>query len=393
MNKNIRICVVCFPEPSLYVVESLLKNLLSILQPLSESIDVITGGLNKYNFSKNINFYDTIKVLHFRNQYNSIFISTIIQILKIIFIQILMCIRLIFISKKINIVLFYIGGVLLFPPLIIARLFRKKIIFSAIGLTSHFYSNTPNKTPMDIIIAKFSILIERIMLLLSNVILVESYCVKNFLGLAKYKEKVYIYGARYIDTRDFRIKKQITNRKKIVGYFGRLSAQKGVLNFIKSAFITLKQRSDILFLIGGYGELYHELNKEIEKRKLFDKIVMIGKIPDGMMPEYLNELVLLVLPSYSEGLPTIVLESMACGTPVLATPVGGVPDVITHEYTGFILKNNSSECIAESILRILENPELLFTISKNARKLIEEEFSYEMAIARYKKLLNLLLNY
>jgi len=80
------------------------------------------------------------------------------------------------------------------------------------------------------------------------------------------------------------------------------------------------------------------------------------------------------------------IGAMACGTPVLATPVGGIPDVIKDEETGFILEDNSPECIAENVIRALNHPDL-DRIVKNARKLIEERYTYEAAVERYRKIL------
>lgn len=77
---------------------------------------------------------------------------------------------------------------------------------------------------------------------------------------------------------------------------------------------------------------------------------------------------------------------MACGTPVLATPVGGVPDLIKDGETGFILENNSPACIAEAVIKVLEQQNLDKTV-KNARELVEKEFTYEAAVERYKKIL------
>ena len=77
---------------------------------------------------------------------------------------------------------------------------------------------------------------------------------------------------------------------------------------------------------------------------------------------------------------------MACETPVLATPVGGIPDLIKDGETGFIMENNSPECIAENIIRVLGHPNLE-KIVKNARELVEKEFTYEAAVERYKKIL------
>jgi glycosyltransferase involved in cell wall biosynthesis len=70
----------------------------------------------------------------------------------------------------------------------------------------------------------------------------------------------------------------------------------------------------------------------------------------------------------------------------LATLVGGIPDVINDEKTGFILENNSAESIASGILRVLNHPKLP-EITRRARALIESEYSYEAAVCRYKNIL------
>ena len=72
--------------------------------------------------------------------------------------------------------------------------------------------------------------------------------------------------------------------------------------------------------------------------------------------------------------------------PVLATSVGAIPDVIKDEEAGFIMEDNSPECIAENVRRALEHPNL-DEIVKNARKLIEEEYTYEAAVERYRTIL------
>ena len=121
------------------------------------------------------------------------------------------------------------------------------------------------------------------------------------------------------------------------------------------------------------------------------RICYLNWIPYTKLPTILNKIKLLVIPSYSEGLPNIMLEAMACGTPVLATPVGAISDVIQDGETGFIMENNSSVRITESIIRAINYPSLE-EIAQHARALVGKEFIYERAVEKYREILSNLLN-
>jgi glycosyltransferase involved in cell wall biosynthesis len=136
--------------------------------------------------------------------------------------------------------------------------------------------------------------------------------------------------------------------------------------------------------IAGDGPLVKEIS-ELEKR--FKHLHYDQWIPHKDLPLYLNQLKLLIIPSETEGLPNIMLEAMACGTPVLATPVGAIPDIIKDGETGFILENNSRECIKENIFRVFNHPDL-DKIIQAARNLVEKDFSFESSVQRYKKILD-----
>jgi glycosyltransferase involved in cell wall biosynthesis len=123
----------------------------------------------------------------------------------------------------------------------------------------------------------------------------------------------------------------------------------------------------------------------VDKEGLTSRVSIIGWISHEDLPFYLNQLRLLVLPSYTEGLPNTMLESMACGTPVLATPVGAIPDIIRDGDTGYVMENNSPQCISDNIIRALKDPNLE-KIAIHAKIMVEKDFHFETTVKQWKKL-------
>lgn len=229
-------------------------------------------------------------------------------------------------------------------------------------------------------------LIEAVAFRLANKLIVESQSSVSFLGLSNYNQKIDFRG-QYIDLSNFKIQKKLQNRKMTIGYIGRLSKEKGIIEFIQATSLIVAKEKNINFLIAGIGELTSEVLQYVQSNPdLSERTKFIGWVDPKDMPKILNELMVLVLPSYSEGIPNIVLESMACGTPVLATPVGGLPDIIKDKETGFIIKNNLPDCIAEDIKTIINYPNL-DSIVESARQLVEKEFADKILMERYIKIL------
>jgi len=84
----------------------------------------------------------------------------------------------------------------------------------------------------------------------------------------------------------------------------------------------------------------------------------------------------------TEGLPTTILEALACGTPVYATPVSGVPDVVKDGETGFLMEGSDPDDARAGVVNALDRGDLA-AVSANGRRLIETEYSFEAATARY----------
>jgi glycosyltransferase involved in cell wall biosynthesis len=379
---------------STIVVNSFLHSLINILDPICEHIYIITSNFpENISFSKKTKVHDLKISMHFRDEKCPKNLFLIFQSLRIIFIQVKICWALIKISKYIDIVIFYVGGANLLLPVLVAKILGLNVITSAIGLGSLSYkkansdvniTSNPVKNIFPFILNRC----ENIIFYLSDLIIVESRNVVNFLSLEKYAHKVFTNGARYIDTNCFKIKTELESRNNLVGYIGRLDYSKGVMNFFRSIEIISKCTDNLMFFIGGSGYLYSNIERQIKLNSCHN-VELTGWISHDEVADYYNRLKLFVLPSYSEGLPTCILEAMACGTPVLSTPVGAIPDIIVDGKTGFIMENNSPECIAENILRAISSPNLE-EIAKNAKELVETRFTYFNAVKNYRTMMEYL---
>jgi len=185
---------------------------------------------------------------------------------------------------------------------------------------------------------------------------------------------------------NFYLEKPYRNRKAIIGYVGALTEHKGFHLLIESIkYIKTGMKDNYpKFLIIGSGSLEEELRK---RKDLYDNVNYIGFIPHNKLRRYYNEMKLLVLPSYTEGMPAVIFEAMACGTPVLATPVGAIPNIIKDCETGFLLKSNDPSYIAERIVELLSKHDLLEKVSINAYKYIRTNFSDEKILEAWRKIL------
>ena len=258
-------------------------------------------------------------------------------------------------------------------PMLFARLMGKKVI--------RYQGGVASKEPGTIALLS-RLLIEEPAAFLSHKIIIQSKSCLEFQNLGRYRKKVEI-GNFPIDTQFFKCQEELKERENIIGYIADLTENKGIRNFL-DAILMLRNR-DFKFIIAGEGPLSEEIRKKIDENDLTDRVTLAGWIPHDEMPTYLNKLKLLILPSASEGIPTILLEAMLCGTPILATPVGGVPDILKDGENGFVLPNNSPENIASGITRALGHPSLS-RVAKNGRELLEKEYSHEAAVERFKNI-------
>ena len=382
-SKSIRVAIIAhLPTHDITALplKEFLLNFIDLLRPLCDDIYVIAG---------NFLFGDrNVHVLEVKTCSKKQLLIRALEYMLIHHIQV--SVKLIQISSKINTIILYLSGPLILP-ILVAKLLKKRVSIYVTGLgskdTKHLRSGWAR-----CILPRISRLLEYACFTLVDQIIVESASVVQFLNLARYQNKVAVMGGTYIDTELFSVKNRVAERKNMVGYVGRVTGLKGVANFAQAISLVAKDySSDVEFLVIGSGDLLEQIKQDIEKTGHNDRVTFIDWVSHSGLPDYLNCLKLLVLPSYTEGLPAVVQEAMACGAVVLATPVGGVPDLIKDEETGFIMENNSPECIAKNIIRALEHPKL-GEIAQNAHQLIEKEYTYDILVKECRLALDRLTN-
>ena len=374
-NTKSEVAIISFPWKS-YAPYKFLSDVLKILEPISDKIVLIEGNTDRINItSKKVEVRDIGIGMHYLKDIRPTFYSAILWITKCVLIQIKTSLELIKARKEADIVIFYMAYPYYLLPLITSKVLRKKAV------------EVVTRSKPNSLLSKIIGLQDPMLFGLLDGVSPESKTLITYLRLEKYKGKFLPEGSRFIDTSRYTIKREFKDRKNVVGYIGRIGKEKGIIEFVRSIPFTLKDNKSIEFLVGGDGDLMNWVRNEVEGIRLNYnvKITITGWITEDLL-NYLNKLKLLVLPSYSEGLPTIVLEAMACGTPVLATPVGAIPDVIKDGETGFILENKTPECIAKNVTRVLEYQNL-DEIVKNARSLVEKEYTYGAAVERYRRIL------
>lgn len=181
-------------------------------------------------------------------------------------------------------------------------------------------------------------------------------------------------------------KKQIgvTDGSKVIGVIGRLTPVKGHIYFTRAMEKVTKEIKNLKAIFVGSGELEEELKKEINKLRLNDYIIFLGKRQD--VPEILKICDLVVLPSLNEGFGLSIVEAQAAGKPVIATKVGGIPEVVKDGETGILVSPKDSDALADSIIALINDESKMKSIAERAKQRVRENFTKESMIRRLKEL-------
>jgi glycosyltransferase involved in cell wall biosynthesis len=173
--------------------------------------------------------------------------------------------------------------------------------------------------------------------------------------------------------------------RRIVGAAGRLSPEKGFADLVDAAARVAEREPDVGFAVFGDGALRQELGRRIAAAGLAGRFVLAGFRPD--LDRLAPRLDLFVQSSLTEGMPNVVLEACAAGVPVVATAVGGTPEILDEAEGDLLVPPGEPAALAATILRALGEAESRRDVVDRARRRMVREFSFSAQAERYLRLL------
>ena len=174
-----------------------------------------------------------------------------------------------------------------------------------------------------------------------------------------------------------------SGREPLILAVGRLVEKKGFAELIRACALLKASGRDFRCEIAGGGVLRGELESLVDELQVRDRVLLLGPQPQGVIRQKLHQAAMLAAPCVvaadqdRDGLPTILLEAMAMGTPCISTDVTGIPEVLEDGETGLSVPQRDIEGLAAACGRLLDDTELRVSLAQNARREIEARFDIE----------------
>ena len=159
----------------------------------------------------------------------------------------------------------------------------------------------------------------------------------------------------------------------LIGTVGRLTTVKGIPYLLEAARVLLRQGANVRVLVVGDGSIRPNLLAQTRDLGISESVVFLGHREDT--DALLQALDIFVLPSLSEGIPMALLEAMAASRAVVASRVGGIPEIIEDTFEGFLVEPTDVGSLAERCRRLIESPDVARRMGEQARKRVERDFS------------------
>ena len=208
--------------------------------------------------------------------------------------------------------------------------------------------------------------------------------------IASKRKLITIHNGIDIKNIDFLEKEQAQKRligresPLLIGTIAEWTKNKGIIYLIKATqILELKEKEFDVILIGSGENPDKEKMYNYDKKYNLDNVRLIEFIPNAV--KYLKAFDIFVLPSLKEGLPYTIIEAMAAQLPIIATNVGGIPEMIENNINGILIEPKNPDLIRKKITYLINNPEKTQAMAQKARQKAEQEFSLDRMIEKTKR--------
>jgi glycosyltransferase involved in cell wall biosynthesis len=171
-----------------------------------------------------------------------------------------------------------------------------------------------------------------------------------------------------------------TDEVRIV-YLGLINEKKGFFDLLAVMGKICRDNDNVRLLVGGLGE-EQRMRREMEALGITTRVEYLGWLEAEERDNLLGTADILALPSYGEGMPMSILEAMSFGIPILATNVGGVPDIVLDGETGFLVQAGDLEQLYDRLMALIRDPNLRMAMGARGRRLVEQRHTLDKAIER-----------
>lgn len=183
---------------------------------------------------------------------------------------------------------------------------------------------------------------------------------------------------------DYKKRIELPEGTPVFGSVGRLVEVKNYPLLLRAAKRVIAQIPQAKLLLVGAGPLYPETKAMIRDLEIGDNTIFLRWRKN--IPDYIRAMDVFILPSYSEGMSNTILESMACSRAVVATDVGGNPELVSDRKTGLLVPSDDDEQMAAAIIDLLQNTEKRQAFAAAGRAKVEARFTFRQMIRRYENL-------
>lgn len=160
-------------------------------------------------------------------------------------------------------------------------------------------------------------------------------------------------------------------------FLGRLGEQKGTDDTLNVLERLRREGRNFRCVMAGDGPI-EEYVAKIRQKGLLRQVELAGWVDGEEKMSLLQDAKILLLPSYHEGLPMSILEAMASGEAVVSTPVGGIPEAVQKEKSGFLITPGDTKALYNALWKLLNDPERAEEMGKCGRKIVEQKYDLEM---------------